>query len=67
LGRRAKAVFRLDDGRQPVLVLPHATRADGSRLAWHAAGRIVRRLAKNAGIDKRDLTARCGMPARVRG
>ena len=31
---------------------PLLARADGSRLDRHAAGRIVRRLAKRAGIDK---------------
>ena len=31
---------------------PLLARADGSRLDRHAAGRIVRRLAKHAGIDK---------------
>jgi integrase/recombinase XerD len=32
---------------------PLLARADGSRLDRHAAGRIVRRLARRAGIDKR--------------
>jgi hypothetical protein len=41
---------------------PLLARADGSRLDRHAAGRIVRRLARRAGIDKPISPTPCGTP-----